>query len=314
VSPIHIENASTVISVFGAARNSAIPAARAANSQASVHFIEVRCITQPAPMLPAMLNNPSTASDKPATLAGRPHSSITPGRCVTRKNTCRPQTKKVALISQKPRLASASRSVAPACGAACATAAADAGRRRKASASGSATSASPAMENAAVTQPASEIIACVAGASTSWPSGPPAPTMPTTSPRRSAETRWLTVPTSSEGLPTVAAMPLTASTATSSTALSAKGSSALARAASRLPATMTRAAPWRSASTPTRGCATPQVSWLTAIAKLMVATPRPVAELSGEMNSPNTVREPMVTASSSTAAATSTHAPVRAGL
>jgi hypothetical protein len=63
---------------------------------------------------------------------------------------------------------------------------------------------------------------------------------------------------------------------------------------------------------PAKGCAAPQVSWLTATAKLIVAMPRPVAVLSGEMNRPNTVREPMVMASSSTAAPTRSHAPVRA--
>jgi hypothetical protein len=62
---------------------------------------------------------------------------------------------------------------------------------------------------------------------------------------------------------------------------------------------------------PAKGCAAPQVSWLTATAKLIVAMPRPVAELSGEMNSPNTEREPMVMASSSAAAATRTHSPAR---
>jgi len=47
------------------------------------------------------------------------------------------------------------------------------------------------------------------------------------------------------------------------------------------------------------------VSWLIATARLIAAMPMPVAELSGEMNRPNTVREPMVTARSATAAATS---------
>ena len=67
--------------------------------------------------------------------------------------------------------------------------------------------------------------------------------MPATMPRRSGATRWLTVPTSSDGLPTVAAMPLTANTAASISALSAKGSSAPVTAASRVPAKMMRAAP-----------------------------------------------------------------------
>ena len=65
-----------------------------------MRFIEQRCITKPAAMLPAMLNKPSAARDRPDTLEGSPHSSITPGRWVIRKNTCRPQTKNVALMSQ----------------------------------------------------------------------------------------------------------------------------------------------------------------------------------------------------------------------
>ena len=83
----------------------------------------------------------------------------------------------------------------------------------------------------------------MAGASTSWPSGPPAPTMPATRPRRSGATRWATVPTSSDGLPTVAAMPPAPSTAISIAELWAKGSSAPVSAASRLPAAITRAGP-----------------------------------------------------------------------
>ena len=54
---------------------------------------------------------------------------------------------------------------------------------------------------------------------------------------------------------------------------------------------------------PQKGCAAPQVSWLTAMAKLMVATPSPVAEFSGDRNSPNTERDPIVTARRITAAA-----------
>lgn len=59
---------------------------------------------------------------------------------------------------------------------------------------------------------------------------------------------------------------------------------------------------------PQKGCAAPQVSWLTATAKLMVAMPRPVAELSGDRNSPNTERDPMVIARSATAAAVTARA------
>ena len=62
--------------------------------------METRWTTKPAPMLPAMFSRPSSASAAPDTLAGSPQSSMTPGRCVTRKNTCSPQTKKVALITQ----------------------------------------------------------------------------------------------------------------------------------------------------------------------------------------------------------------------
>src|SRR5689334_21769677 len=72
-------------------------------------------------------------------------------------------------------------------------------------------------------------------------------------------------------------------------------------AASSVPPMITRAAPMRSASMPANGCAAPQVSWLTAMAKLIVATPRPVAQLIGDRNRPTTVREPLVTASSTTA-------------
>ncbi len=62
---------------------------------------------------------------------------------------------------------------------------------------------------------------------------------------------------------------------------------------------------------PQNGCAAPQVSWLSATAKLIVAMPRPVAELSGDRKRPKTERVPMVTASSATAAAVSATAPVR---
>jgi len=241
VAPIHTEKASTVSSVFGAARNSTMPSARAANRNDSVFCIEKRWITQPAPMLPATLNRPRSASAAPETLAGRPHSSITPGRCVTRKKTCMPHTKKVALMSQNSRLASASRTVALGCAAAFAPPAA--GPRRKASASGSAAIDSAAIENIAVVQPASVIRPWVAGASRSWPSGPPAPMMPATRPRFSGVKRALTVPTRSEGLPTVAATPATPRISARTTALPANGSSAPQAAASSVPAAMMRAAP-----------------------------------------------------------------------
>ena len=121
--------------------------------------------------------------------------------------------------------------------------------------------------------------------------------------RREAATCWLTVPMRRGGLPTVAATPMSANTATSKGALWVNGSTAPEAAPSMSPARMMRAAPKRSASMPQKGCARPQVSWLTATAKLRVATPRPVDELSGERKSPTTERDPMVIAMSATAAA-----------
>ena len=62
----------------------------------------MRCVwaSQPAPRLPPMLASPMIASDAADTAAGRPHSSTSPGRCVTRKAMWKPQVKNPACRHQ----------------------------------------------------------------------------------------------------------------------------------------------------------------------------------------------------------------------
>jgi hypothetical protein len=57
-------------------------------------------MAQPMPRLPAMLNSPSTARAQAPTCGGSPQLATTPGRCVARKATWKPQTKKPAASSR----------------------------------------------------------------------------------------------------------------------------------------------------------------------------------------------------------------------
>ena len=58
--------------------------------------------------------------------------------------------------------------------------------------------------------------------------------------------------------------------------------------------TMTLAGPYLSAIAPKMGWEAPHISWATAMAKLMVATPRPVEVLMGDRNRPVVRRAPIV--------------------
>ncbi len=54
----------------------------------------------PANRLPKILARPMMARDHPATAAGKPHRSTSPGRCVTKKAMWNPQVKKPAWSSR----------------------------------------------------------------------------------------------------------------------------------------------------------------------------------------------------------------------
>lgn len=71
-------------------------------------------------------------------------------------------------------------------------------------------------------------------------------------------------------------------------------------------------APKRSASTPVTGCATPHISWNTAITRLNCATDKAVVFTTGCTNSPSDIRMPMVTNKTKAAAAISGHGLTRA--
>jgi hypothetical protein len=96
VRPITAAKTSSTASVLGASRNTSTATARVAYTSASSDFMRQRPTAQPMARLPTMLNSPMMPSAQAPTGAGRPRAATTPGRCVARKATWKPQTKKPA--------------------------------------------------------------------------------------------------------------------------------------------------------------------------------------------------------------------------
>ena len=99
--------------------------------------------------------------------------------------------------------------------------------------------------------------------------------------------------------------PPAATTPISSTSIQvlvACGVSTVPSITSTAPMAMTRPVPYLSATAPATGCVMPHMSCAQANARLIDAMPRPVAELSGPMNSATDWRTPKISANTSPAA------------
>jgi hypothetical protein len=153
----------------------------------------------------------------------------------------------------------------------------------------------PARVSIATIQPAPAMIAPISGASANWPNDPPALIKPDANARRSGGRRCAVAPIRIEKLPAPAPAadrkPIVSSSAHSDPT---NGVAAVPTASITPPRAITRPGPYLSATAPKTGCATPHISCATAITKLMVATPRPVAVFSGDRNRPLVRRVPVV--------------------
>ncbi len=112
------------------------------------------------------------------------------GRCEAMKASWKPQAKKPATSSRKPRWAKASRSAAERLW----RAAWAAGRSWSGTAQGSSTAQAMPSATSAPAQPSPSISPCEAGTSTNCPSPPMAPVTPSAQLRRSAGIRRLMAP------------------------------------------------------------------------------------------------------------------------
>ena len=152
------------------------------------------------------------------------------------------------------------------------------------------------MPHIAPIQPTVWISFCRIGANRNWPKEPPALMTPEAVPRASAGMRCAAAPISTEKLaapdPIADISPIVT---TRPRPESMKGVIALPSASSTSAPTSTGPAPWRSATAPATGWIAPQANCATAMARLMVAMPRPVALLSGLTKRPIDWRAPIVT-------------------
>ncbi len=152
-----------------------------------------------------------------------------------------------------------------------------------------------AIVNMAMIQPGPAIRNCISGEKTNWPKEPPALMKPEAKGRRAAGRRWAVAPIRIEKLPAPA--PAAESTPMVSSRPHSEltnGVAARPPASSSAPSTITRAGPYLSAMAPKMGCEAPHMNWPMASAKLIVATPRPVAVFRGDRNRPVVRRAPMV--------------------
>ena len=135
------------------------------------------------------------------------------------------------------------------------------------------------------------------GAMMNCPNEPPALTMPVAIPRLSAGSMRVVAAISTEGpampAPPAASTPI----ANTSPAVLVISGVRMVPSATRLtPINSTRPAPTRSANAPAKGCVSPHQSWPKAKARLMLAMPRPVAELTSDRKRPIVCRVPIVSA------------------
>jgi hypothetical protein len=114
------------------------------------------------------------------------------------------------------------------------------------------------------------MIICTSGANTNWPKEPPALMKPAANGAFGGR-RWAVAPIRIEKLPA----PAPAADSTPRVSISpncelTKGVAAMPAASITPPSTITRPAPYLSATAPKTGCEAPHMNWPTAIAKLSV--------------------------------------------